>query len=123
MVKPFLRHNVGGMIFTKPTKGNFFSVESWLEAKAPSNCLIYDDPYNLQILGITIVDAIKVDGVYYRGKAEVPKETKISLLRFTEHKIVAASEMDLDDFPGLIFYDKDAKKHAAKNIGTTVAVW
>ena len=123
MAKSFSKKNVAGIIFTKPQKGDYFGVESWLDAGAPDNCLIYDDPLNLLVVGLTICDAQKVDGIYYRGKVEIPASSKISTRRLTVRNISKSSALEMVSFPGMIFYDGAEKKHAAKKIGTTIQVW
>ena len=123
MAKPFLRNNVGGIIFTKPTSNDYFSVEAWLTAKAPDNCNVYDDPLNLQLVGLSICDAQFIDGVYYRASFTKPAPAKITTRRFIEHKYQASSQLILEKYLGMIFYDANDKKHAGKKIGTTIQAW
>lgn len=115
-MKTFTRKNVGGLIFS--SKDAFRSVEAWFEAKAPSGSLIYDTPGNLIRAGLTIVDAQKVDGVYYRFRNKVPKVSKITRPQ-NVNKIVDLQDTPAQVFPGLIFFDINNKKHKPRNIGTT----
>lgn len=133
----YLRKNIGGLIFTDPTKipkgyKGFFSVEAWVDAKAPDNSLIYDDPTSLTVVGIPIVDGHCVAGMWHyhrRGDIVVPAQSKIRFKHFTYFsKIVKTTDIENGEkkpirFDSMYSYDINNLKCAPKNVGTNVKVW
>lgn len=114
--KTFIRQNVGGCVFSCP-QGAYRSVEAWLEAKAPGNCLVHDTSTQLLALGIPIVDAKKLDGVYHHARLKVPSKSKITLpYVLSKSKVLDLTDHKVDTFPGLIFFDKT--KNRRTMIGT-----
>jgi len=115
-MKTLVRRNVCGLVFSCPA-GAFRSVEAWLHAKAPSDSTVYDAPTQLLAYGLTIADAHKVDGVYYRSVVSVPSVTKIKL----PSVIAKATLLDFAEtkpkvFPHMVYFD--VLNHRPKKIGT-----
>lgn len=115
--KTFTRKNVTGYVMSCP-KGAYRSVEAWLEAKAPGNSMVHDTSTQLTALGIPIVDARRVDGVYYNTRVKAPDEVKITLPSApSKSKVLDLKEHTPHHFPGMIFFNKDT--HRPTNIGTS----
>jgi hypothetical protein len=117
MAKSFSRRNVGGTIFSKPA-GAFESVEAWLEAKAPSNSIVFDNSMNLITVGLPIIDAQLVDGAYFKAAKSVPATSTIVLDHFTRKGIISKAELEPVHYPSLIVFDLTKAKHQPKTIGT-----
>lgn len=114
--RTFIRKKIKGLVFTCP-KGAYRSVEAWLEAKAPDGATIYDTSTQLRAYGIPIVDAMLVDGVYYKTTKEVPLKSKITLPAIPSRaKLMDIGSVEPQSFPGLIYFDKS--KHVRTQIGT-----
>lgn len=137
-MKPFyLRSKVGGIIFTDPSKvpegyTGFFSVEAWVDAKAPSNSLIYDDPTMLTTVGLPIVDGFLVDGIWHRhrrGRIITLDEVKVTFKRFTYYKVVTTSAIEGSEtkppkrHDSLIAFNLENVKCQPKQAGTLVKAW
>ena len=137
-MKPFyVRNKVGGMIFTNPKNvpegyTGFMSVEAWVDAKAPSHSLVYDDPTALITVGLPILDAFMVDGIWHRhqrGRIMTPTEVIVTFKRFTYYKIVTTTAIEksktkpLTRYDSLIAFDISKSKCQPKQAGTLVKAW
>jgi len=117
-MKTIKRTKVLGYIF-KPPEGAYITVDAWLREKAPSNSKVYDTPTSLKAVGIPIVDAVKIDGVYNKASIKPKTEEVLVMIPHSGYKLCDLAKLKKAFFPGFIFYDKDKLKHKARNIGTS----